>query len=181
MFVKERQTTKKGFKGITHFFNKSNVCEQGSNANRAGKDLENKIEELMIAKGAFPISYRAWLADKVAIPPYVKKVLYKQVDYTKLWGTNGKSDFVLESAALGSIRIDSRYQGVAGSVDEKVCYLLETAEKCYPERHVIIVIDGPGIKPEIREWMILKASAVKHKKIEIMNFAQFEIWAAKNA
>ena len=181
MLVKEKAKAKKSFKGITHFFNKNTVCEQGHNANRTGRDLENRVESLLVSKGAFPVMYRDWVTDKVVVPNHVKKVLYKQVDYTKLWGTRGKSDFALEMPTKKNIRIDTRYQGVAGSVDEKVCYLLETAEKCYPEDHVIIVIDGPGIRPAIREWMTLKASSVKHKKIEIRNLAQFELWASKNA
>lgn len=155
-------------------------CIQGKNANYAGVKLENFVEDSLVEKGAFPVLYSKWANDIVTIPNWVNKVLYKQVAYTKLWGTEGRSDFVLESTKLGTIRIEVRSQGVAGSVEEKTPYLFQTCRDCYPEKHVIIVLDGAGIKPAVREWLVAQAAAVKHKKIEVMNKVQFAAWVNAN-
>lgn len=152
-------------------------CVQGRNANKTGQSLEDFVEDTLVEKGAYAISYYKWANDQAVVPGWAKTVLYKQVHYKKPWGDTGRSDFVLESAKLGSIRIDARYQSVSGSVDEKACYLIECAEKCYPENKVIIVLDGPGVKPSIRSWLEAKAAAIRHKDVRIMTKTQFVVWA----
>lgn len=166
-------------KGYVYAEKRSKVCVQGRNANFSGKTLEKSIEEILVAKGAYPINYSSWVNDKVTVPGWAKSVLYKQVNYTKPWGSNGYSDFVLETKNR-SIRIDARYQGVSGSVDEKANFLFDTAERCYPEKEVIIVLDGPGVNPKIRTWLIDRATSVKHKSISIMTKAEFRNWVSTN-
>lgn len=152
-------------------------CVQGKNANSSGKKLENFVEDTLINKGVFSIRYSHWKNKKIVVPKFVDKVLYKQVPYVKLWGGEnyGYTDFVLKTS-YRKVRIDVRSQQVSGSVEEKVPYLFLTAERCYAEQEVVIVLDGPGVKPEIRKWLIDMANSVKHKTIKVFDKEQFKAW-----
>lgn len=169
----ENQKVRKS--GYVYAEKRSKVCIQGRNATKTGRTLENFVEETLVTKGAFPVSHTKWANGKIVIPGWVDKVLYKQVNYTKPWGDKGYSDFVLQTPDR-TIRIDARYQGVGGSVEDKVPFLFIAAEKCYPEKEVIIVLDGPGVKSSIRTWLVEQAAAAKQKSIKVMTKAQFKSW-----
>ena len=155
---------------------KKKKCIQGKNASNAGRRLEDFVEDVLNSKGTFSVRYSKLNDEKSLIPSFINKILYKQVPYTKLWGGKGYSDFVLETPERKT-RIDVRSQEVRGSVEEKIPYLFQTAEKCYPEDEVVIVLDGKGVRPEIREWLIGMANSVKHKTIKVLTKEQFKDWA----
>jgi len=158
---------------------KPKVCVQGRHANIAGKALENFVEEALVNKGAYAVNHSKWVKGKIEVPAWARKVLFKQVAYTKPWGKRGYSDFVLTTLDR-SIRIDTRYQSVVGSVEEKANFLFYVAERCYPEQEVILVLDGPGVRPEIRSWLIDMAKSVKHKSISIMTRNELTSWIGNN-
>jgi len=155
-------------------------CIQGKNANFTGKKFEDKVEDIIVAKGVVPIPYTKWVNNKISIPDGVTKILFKQVAYTKLWGTTGRNDFKLVLPKGRSVRIDVRCQATPGSVEEKICYLFETAVHCYPNSEVIIILDGLGVRPSIRKWIEGKAQAIKHKSIKVMTLSRFREWVNTN-
>ncbi len=155
------------------------VCVQGRNANSAGKRLENFIEDTLIEKGAVSVLYSRVKSGKVTIPEDAEKILYRQVPYKKLWDSIGLSDFLLKIGNR-AIRIDSRSQTVSGSVEDKSPNLIYTARDNYPEKEIVIVLDGPGVKPKIRQWMIKVAAEATHKNISVLDKVQFKTWVDEN-
>jgi hypothetical protein len=168
--------------------NISSKCVQGVNANKSGFRQEKEIEKIIVNLGVYPMKYSEFnksehtfreLYDEVNLAGFAG-ILFKHVPYRKLWGTTGYSEFMLHTKRLGGARIDSRFQDVPGSVEEKVYYLFETASRSYQEKICIIVLDGRAVKPEIRNWLVDKARAVKHKEIKILTLEEFRVWAKSN-
>lgn len=82
------------------------------------------------------------------------------------------------------IRIECKWQQVAGSVDEKLPYLYLNSIEAMPERHIVVIIDGKGWKSGAIPWLKEAASQRKYseslmseKKIEILSLTEFMTWA----
>ena len=80
-----------------------------------------------------------------------------------------------------TIRIECKWQQVAGSVDEKYPYLYLNCVEKMPEKDIIILLDGGGYKKEARAWL---ESAIKEKKYQpdpdknilLFDIKEFMIW-----
>lgn len=82
------------------------------------------------------------------------------------------------------MRIECKWQQVAGSVDEKLPYLYLNSIEAMPEKMIMILIEGAGWKAGSLKWL---KDAVKNKKyttkenndktILIFNLAEFFTWA----
>ena len=147
---------------------------QGMEANRAGRILEIIVERTLREYGVHvcPYSHEQDNGDLLA-----SVLLIRDVPYTNLYGGTSRSEFVLDDKVRKRrVRIECRYQRVAGSVDEKFPYFISNAEDCMPEGEVVLVVDGEGAKPEAKEW--LRAQAAKSQKdIRVVNMNQFLVWA----
>ena len=157
---------------------KSNFVDpQGSKANMNGKRLEDIVEEELYKHGVPSLQYSEWDNGMVTTLAYIGKngVLLKNVPYTNVYGANGRGEFLLFLRGLPDTRIECRSQTVAGSVDEKLPYLLENC-KLFDEENVIVVLEGNGFKTKAKEWFIENAHAVKFKNINVMSLKEFKDW-----
>jgi len=118
--------------------------------------------------GLHAIPWKVWSKAK-AFP-----ALVSSVPFTTLYGTVGKSEFVLCLAPTVQIRIECKWQQVTGSVDEKYPYLLECM-KHVPENRVIIVYGGGGAKPAAIQWLRTEAKRVEHKAIAACSIEEFAV------
>lgn len=152
------------------------VDPQGSKANVNGRRLENLVEEVINKCGIESLSYSNWLDGLSHIPGKAKGILFKNVPYTNVYGSNSRGEFLLFFHDCPDTRIECRSQVVSGSVDEKLPYLLENC-KVFNEKNVIVVLEGNGFKTKAKEWFIENAHAVKSKNINVMSFKEFKDWA----
>jgi len=163
-------------------------CVQGVNANKSGFRQEREIEKILVNLGVYSMKYSMFNKSELTFREFFDEVvdggfsgvLFKHVPYRKLWGTTGYNEYVLHTKRMSGVRIDSRFQDVPGSVEEKAYYLFETASVSYSEKTCIIVLDGKAVKPEIRNWLVDKARAIKHKEIKILTLEEFRVWAENN-
>jgi hypothetical protein len=82
------------------------------------------------------------------------------------------------------MRIECKWQQVAGSVDEKLPYLYLNSIEAMPEKMIMILIEGAGWKAGSLKWL---KDAVKNKKyttkenndktILVFNLTEFFTWA----
>ncbi len=148
----------------------------------SGNLLEQTVKTVCKQKGFKIVSYTEWekKADK-----YVKELLLTNVPYKTIYKHQGKTEFLLKSARFNlEIRIECKWQQVAGSVDEKLPYLYLNSLEAMPENHIVVVIDGKGWKAGAIPWLKETAANRKYttsetakKKIEILSLAEFMTWA----
>lgn len=151
---------------------------QGAIATSHGAGFERSIAKAVAAKGFSVRGYADW--HEAGEPE--GEWLLTNVPYTTLYGSKGRTEFLLLSATRGlRIRIEAKWQSSGGSVDEKLPYLYLNALKAMPEPTVFIVIDGPGWRPGGLQW--LRNSADGHafadggdKVIKVMGLDAFRAW-----
>lgn len=71
-----------------------------------------------------------------------------------IYGTPLYADFFLPYAAgyPNGFCIESKWQEVAGSADEKLPYLVTNIRECYP-CPVVVVLHGGGFRPGAEAWL----------------------------
>jgi len=129
--------------------------KQGRRANVSGKVLEGQVE--VIFRTWFditPVGNKEWTENKTY------PALVRNVPFTTLYGTQGRSEFVFYLNPDKSFRIECKWQAVSGSVDEKYPYLLESM-KGVKETNVLIICGGGGAKPQSITWLIENAKGTK--------------------
>lgn len=139
---------------------------QGAQANLNGKIFENMMIPIFEAHGYKVLSE----SDAIKRPHLldgVTRYVLRNAKYTTIYNENGKTEFVIVNEER-RIRVENKYQSAAGSVDEKFVYTLLNAIEAYPEKEVIIVIDGDGYKPGARKWVS------DHIKNNWLNFKEFK-------
>lgn len=155
---------------------------QGALANRNGRAVENMIKQTFLTYGIDVFS-ESLTKRKPSLLHNKDKYVLTNVKYENIYGRNGRSDFLIKNKGKNT-RVEVRFQSSNGSVDEKMpCLLLNAMQ--FPEKHVILVVDGDGYRPGAREWLIrqvndnslgLKAAG---KKLQVMTIGEFTSWAAK--
>lgn len=150
--------------------------KQGAKAARAGKRLENKVERHLNSLGVFSARYCDWSKNLVEVPEGVAGILLKNAPYIKFNGKNGKGEFILIKYGKLNIRIECRYQGSKGSVDDKLLALHANAA-AFEERHVILVVEGEGFDEESVAWLKRNCAAIMYKKILVVTFEEFKEWS----
>jgi len=143
---------------------------QGQKANQSGQWLEQQVENILACKGI--------VTDSIDKTNVYKGVLFKNVPYINMYGGQSIGEFVL-SLPNKNIRIECRQQSVGGSVDEKLPYLFGNS-LMFEEDHVILIIEGDGMRKSAKKWLIDKAEAVTCKDIKVMNLKKFRNWTNKN-
>ncbi|MCC6221504.1 MAG: 4-diphosphocytidyl-2C-methyl-D-erythritol kinase [Deltaproteobacteria bacterium] len=154
---------------------------QGGKANRQGKVLERTIVPTFESYGFQVIPFREWSQHQAR---FGDELLLKNVPYTTIYGHPGYTEFLLKSRRHNlEIRIECKWQQSAGSVDEKLPYLYLNCLEAIPEKEIIIVTGGGGMKKGAIPW--LKRSAenrlyVKEtsscKVIKVMLLEEFLLW-----
>ena len=155
---------------------------QGAQANLNGKIFERVLEPTFIEHGFEIMKERDWL--NAGAPE--KNIVIKQMSYTTIYGHKGKTEFVVIPVPGRRIRIECKWQESAGSVDEKFPYMLANAVEAYPEKEIILIVDGDGYKAGARKWL---ADSIEHnwgnykalgKEIKLFRINDFLRWVNKN-
>lgn len=156
------------------------VDVQGHNANKSGKWLEQQVEAELKKYGIKSIMYSKLdtKAGKKFVASCKRGFLAKHVPYTNMFGSNAYGEFVLYLFGIGIFRIECRYQGVSGSVQDKLPKLLGDCS-CMQEQDVIIVLEGEGVSVNAKNWIKNSAKAIQHKHIRVKALTEFKVWARK--
>jgi hypothetical protein len=116
---------------------------------------------------------------------YGKELVLENVPFKSVYGHNGNTEFLIVSDKYDlNIRVECKWQQVAGSVDEKLPYLYLNCIETMPEQSILILIDGPGWKPGSIKWLREAVNQKKYttgvnneKKILVFNLSEFFAWA----
>ena len=152
---------------------------QGKKANTCGQSLESIVSNSLIQKGFTEVPYKKWIKNPEM---FGSEVLIKNFPFTSIYGHKGSSEFLLSSLIYKyKIRIECKWQQVAGSVDEKYPYLYLNCIEAMPEKDIIILLDGGGYKKEAKEWLMKTIKERKYqigisKNIMLMNISEFLRW-----
>ena len=73
----------------------------------------------------------------------------------------------------GAIIIECKWQQGAGSVDEKLPFLVENIKKHYPYP-TYVIIDGSGFRPGAIKWL---RKQIGGKLAGVMSMAEFQAWS----
>ncbi len=142
--------------------------QQGSQANRNGRHLENVIVPILKSAGYKEIESETKIffdMDKWYIKQYrVGKTIY---------GTIHKIDYYLYNKLKypNKLLIEAKWQADGGSVDEKYPYLVMTLKQYSAQS--IIVIDGGGYKPLALVWL---KNQIDTKLIGVFSISEFMNW-----
>lgn len=156
--------------------------EKGTKSNITGNQLEVAVKTVLTGKGFELINYRIWEKNK---EKFGDELLLENVPFTTIYEHKGNTEFLLISKKYDlRIRIECKWQQVAGSVDEKLPYLYLNAIESMPEKSIMILIDGTGWKTGAIKWL---KDAVKQKKyttekniskdISVFNLTEFFTWS----
>lgn len=158
------------------------MSSQGAKSNSTGNLLESTVKSVFLAKGFALVNYRDYERGDLF---HGGELLVENVPFTSVYDHRGSTEFLLKSAAKNvTIRIECKWQQVAGSVDEKLPYLYLNCIEAMPEDRVLILIDGPGWKPGSIQWLRNAAKdkkyttdANRHKLVEVLTLSEFLVWA----
>jgi len=158
--------------------------EKGTKSNISGNQLEVAVKIVLLGKGFELVKYRVWEKNQ---EKYGKELLLENVPFTTVYNHNGNTEFLLISEKFNlKIRIECKWQQVAGSVDEKLPYLYLNTIEAMPEDTIMILIDGNGWKTGAIKWLKgavnqkkYTSEENKHKEILVFSLADFFTWANK--
>ena len=142
------------------------IDPQGQKAATNGAQFEGIIESAIC--GILRIKSEKWTPQASVIAKDMN-LLWKNVPYVSIYGTNCRSEFVLNYNDR-KIRIECKYQESSGSVDEKLPYLMMNFTREVPEDETIIIIEGDGFRPAAVSW--LRESCI-NTKCKVFNTTQF--------
>jgi len=153
------------------------VDEQGYNANKTGKDLENQVEKYFLKYGIKSVYYSKLDTEEsqAVIASSPRGYLLKNVPYTNEFGANAYGEFLLYLHDIGVYRIECRAQHVPGSAQDKLVKLLFDCN-CMEEKNVFIVMEGNGFTEKARKWIVDNARAIKTKNIDVRSLVSFKDW-----
>jgi len=156
------------------------LTHRGKRAFESGKELENSVETLLEKSGFVAQLHSKWKDEGCLLG----EILLKNVPYETIYGEKGYMEFLLLSAKRSrSIRIECKYQGSSGSVDEKLPYLYLNLIEKIPENEIIVVIEETGMKQGAVPWLKNAVTEKRYtdqhnrnKQIRIMNWVEFKEW-----
>jgi hypothetical protein len=156
--------------------------QKGAKSNVTGNQLEQAVKSVLTGKGFQLVAYRIWKKNK---EKFSEELLLENVPFTTIYGHKGNTEFLLLSKTHQlQIRIECKWQQVAGSVDEKLPYLYLNVIEAMPEKSVMILIDGAGWKPGAIKWLKDAVSRKKYatqdggyKEIMVFTLTEFFTWA----
>jgi hypothetical protein len=156
--------------------------EKGATSNVTGNQLESAVKNVLTGKGFAFVNYKIWDKSKES---FGEELILENAPFTTVYGHRGKTEFLLISKKYDlKIRIECKWQQVAGSVDEKLPYLYLNVIEAMPEESVMILIDGGGWKAGAIQWLKdavekRKYAGDTNKKIYVVNLMEFFTWANK--
>jgi hypothetical protein len=156
--------------------------DKGRKTNITGNQLEIAVQTVLLNKGFEIEMYRKWQKHQ---ENYGDELLLKNVPFTTIYEHNGNTEFLLQSKKYNlKIRIECKWQQVAGSVDEKLPYLYLNAIEAMGEEDIMVLIDGNGWKKGAVRWLknavsnkLYTTEKNNNKNIMIFTLADFFTWA----
>nr|WP_320160896.1 PD-(D/E)XK nuclease superfamily protein [uncultured Methanoregula sp.] len=146
--------------------------EQGGKiANRTGKSLEEFITHSLNESGYSFVDRKNWKTARYLDQPIYTRQLYL---CKSIYGTNVYGDFVIfhPEKYPRCLVIESKWQQVSGSVDEKLPFLVQNIKEKFPT-DAIVIIDGGGSKKGAIEWV---KSQIGGKLINVFGMMDFQKW-----
>lgn len=142
---------------------------QGTKANTTGKICEQILLPLFKNNDYVVISHKEYENDCQLIRDHVlnKRLRkqahnYKDLDklvltnapYTSIYEHNGRTEYlIINNPQNRRIRVEVKYQQVGGSVDEKFPYIWLNCVYAYPEKEIIVLVEGNGFKTGAKKWL----------------------------
>ena len=147
--------------------------QQGAQANANGRMLESDIAHRLSAHGYTKL---AIIPDVWTLPFFVQQSIGTPIKpFINLYALAWKVDFFLwhpQKHANGLI-IESRYQGIGGSVDEKYPFLIGSLKQ-QPCDSLLLIL-GTGARPKAVEWCRKQSTTA----CRIMTWEEFVAYANK--
>lgn len=131
----------------------------GAEANRSGLTWEAWVKTLAESQD-FSIRKHA-LRDSCTIPVQERRIVWTHVPYKTIFHnlknpTRASTEYVVEFGS-DQVRIECKWQGVSGSVDEKYPFMYLNAALTMTEATVVFALGGEyfesGKGAEVREWL----------------------------
>jgi len=96
-----------------------------------------------------------------------------------IYGTSLRADFFVEHAPgfPHGLIIESKWQEIAGSADEKLPYLVANVLHCYPAP-TIIVLHGGGFRPGAERWLRTQVDGAR--LFAVLRLEEFLTWCNRN-
>lgn len=144
----------------------------GQRANQSGNKLEALVSTVLAQSGYIEVPRTAFLT---ALEP--KRFARQWPIGPGIYGTPIKVDFAvigIPTLPHGLI-VEVKWQGVSGSVDEKLPYLALNIDQRFPFP-TIVVIDGSGWKHGAVDWLRRQVPSVP-KLQAVYSMAEFIAWS----
>lgn len=146
------------------------MSTQGGESNRSGQFLEQMVEREFTSRG---IPVFDWIDTGDNGDIFAPHFLLRNVPYTSIYGCQSRSEFVYRHfRSAMDIRIECRWQQVPGSVDEKLPYMLQNAQRAMPEPEVWLIIDGAGARAQALNWIKREAGLIHEKTIRVLRLPE---------
>ena len=142
------------------------VDPQGKKAANNGSKFENIIEEVIINMLGVPS--KKWTQENALLD----NVLLRNAPYESIYGTKCRSEFLLNYNNR-VIRIECKHQASAGSVDEKLPYLMMNFTEKVEEEETIIITHGEGFRDGAISWL---RESCKDTKCKVFTAEEFPFY-----
>lgn len=160
---------------------------QGARAAASGRALEDEVALLLQTHGYKIETHSGYggEADETSLRGTATKLALRQPPYTTLYGSPGRSDFLLIGPRReDDVWIETKRMNVPGSLDEKIPHMFLNALTAIPGTHVIILVDGDGWRPGSLTWLKAQTRDFRWKsfanyagkRIDVMTPKEFELW-----
>jgi hypothetical protein len=96
-----------------------------------------------------------------------------------IYRTELRVDFIVTNLAAfpAGLILESKWQDVSGSIDEKFPYLVENIRQQYP-LPVVVIVHGGGCRPGAIEW--LRARVDGQRLVAVYNLEEFLSWVMRS-
>ena len=133
-------------------------ASQGSRASTNGRAAEDVIAAILRMRGHAPITQH-------------------QIGMG-IYGSPLRVDFFIPSPPgfPRGLIIESKWQELAGTADEKLPYLIENVRHCFP-CPAVIVLHGGGFRPGAERWLRAQVGGSLHA---VMRLEEFLTWCNRN-
>lgn len=136
--------------------------------------MENFIENLIVRHGYTFVDKDKFISSKSLEQPIYSTQFYIGKN---IYNTNIYCDFILYHPTKHPecLVIESKWQQIGGTVDEKYPYLVVNIKEKY-QYDTILVLDGGGYKKGAEEWI---RSQVGENFKHVFNMPEFQKWVNK--
>lgn len=132
---------------------------QGTNANYNGKAFIETAYPFFV-KNKFAIYSGTAATARPNLTEHDEKYVLTNMPYTTIYGTHGYCGMRIVNKKNGvTVRVCTHYQESSGSADMKLPYLLENIKTQFPEKEIILVIDGSEVRPAVKAWLKKQAKS----------------------